>query len=202
MADYDIMTTADRINLLKNVKGEIDLAIRVANEAQNTYNSMMANRNYVQFARVWEYTQEKLNLARTHASQAKAQLDNLLGTYTGVDTNTYYSKFVFAAEWRVGRGGIGEIDFATGAGDDITFFNVGGSLIGDANSNGGAPTSHATLVTNEDDLIIVSGTDSNDGVYTVDQANSSVSLIAVDETLTNESCVNGGASVLLIRRTI
>lgn len=180
--DYDVLSVAERGNALRNIRDEIDLCIRANAAITKHYSRVMSNKEVVDWLTLWDDLENKIGAARLHASYASTQLTALL------TSDTIYPYFSIQYEWKVGFGGLVNVNFAdAGANGTIRFDNIVGSA-------SVVPTSEVTTP----DLLLVEGTADNDGIHTV--ASATTTTITVGDTCTAEDSTT--ARIRVIRRTV
>lgn len=182
--DYDVLSVKERTNALKNIRDEIDACIKANNLIQLHQNRVMTNRDVVDWLQMWDDLEQKIAIARTHATAAQSQLAELL------TLDSIYPYFSLQYEWQASRGGISSIHLI-GSSAVIAFFRLGGdySLLA-------VPTSEVTA----GDLITIENADpSNNGVYEI--ASVTDNTITVDSfSFTDDNSTT--ARIRVIRRTV
>lgn len=185
MAIYHILTTEERLRRIQSAISDIRGAISSAKSAEKSFGNLQKQRGYVDHNPYLLEIAAKLEVSDTLITDAVSILGELIFDDTG---------FIFAYKWVIGKAGIDGFYFDTSATpDEITIIS---STTGGVGNPFGNP-----VVLADNDKIIVSGTEDNDGIYTVATGPTSTA-IPVDEALTLETCSNVGASITLIRRTI
>ena len=157
--NYDALSVSERSAAVENVIQELQLCQRANAAIQKHYSRVMTNQNVVDWVNMWLSLEAMVASAKTHAVNANSQLDTLLHTDGG--------PFKLQYEWVVGRGGISHVIFEDG-GNTLTFYDVIGEKVV-------MPTS-GLLTANS--ILLVEGTEDNDGDYTV----SSVGTWSLDIT--------------------
>lgn len=182
MAITDILTTAQRKQTLLAAKKDIDAALLQCVLADKAFARLNSQSGYVNFQPRWDEVQSHMAQAKTAAEEAATKIGTLTGSNNG---------FVYKYKWEVGKAGV-----------ETLGFTFGFDLIGCASAAGISNefTSTAAIVVADGDKILVDGTASNDGIWTVDIASTTAEAIATTTALTAESCTTPGASVTLFRR--
>jgi hypothetical protein len=174
MAIKDVKSTKDRVNALRNARKLIDSAIRLSQHAQKFYNDESANSNLGSFVLMWDGVRSRIEDAMSATLQASVELGEMAD-----------NGFVFQYVWEVGKRGVEKFKFDNGG----TVTIVGGT-------NATQDTAGDVLLT--DDLLIIEGTTSNDGLKSV--ASAATNVIGFSATPTNEDCTTVGARITLIQR--
>jgi hypothetical protein len=183
MANYDLLSVIERGNKLKNIRDEIDLCIKANATIASHYDRVMANRDVVAWLELWTNLEDKIEIARMHATAASSQLTDLLLLNTSI-----YPYFSLQYAWHCGRGGLSAMNFANATGR-ITFYAPTAT-----HNNFVVPTGEVTA----DDLIIVENSADNDGIHVITAVNGQ--YITVSSTLVDEDSTS--ATVRVIQRAI
>jgi hypothetical protein len=181
MAITDIYKTTERLKFLEVARKAVEASIRESKEAQRVYNTLVGNSNYFDYDILWSTVNDILTSAGTKAQQAITALEYLVDK-TG---------FIFQYEFEIGKNGITAITFST-TDDNIGFDSANDGLTNFTKLGAGK-------IVAAGDLVLVDGSTSNDGVWTVD-SDSTDSTIAVTGDLVNETCTTSGAKVTVFRR--
>ena len=184
---YDIYSTSERVRQLQAAIADLRHAVNASNEAERGRKRYASAQGYIDHA---DYTAEikaNLDIADSYVEAAATKLTPLRSPYKGL---------VYQYKWVVGQAGVVSLVFTSGTPDTIAITDNMGA---DANVFiiGGSP---ADYIFEDGDKILVDGTTSNDGIYTVNTP-LDFDLITVDETsIATETCSTAGASITLIRR--
>jgi len=183
---YDIYSTSERVRQLQAAIADLRHAVNASNEAERGRKRYASAQGYIPHSLHWEEIRTNLAIASSYTNAAIEKLATFVGSEKG---------FVYQYKWVIGQAGIKKIQFTNRA--TITMEdNIGASA--SVFEIASSPTSYAFV---SGDWIIVDGSTSNDGIYTIDTINATTATI--DDTLvslTTEPCTTAGASITLISR--
>lgn len=201
--NHDILSHSERVGRIVEVQRILENARKVATSTEQKFsNRMSLADNYVTWEELWDDVYTGLNISRQLASQAKVLLDNLLGSVTdGVD---FYPGFLFQAVWEVGKGGIAKMVLTDGGGSDDTihFTHEDASIMSDSFACASNTHTASGTMLDVNDKIVVEGTATQDGFYTVKSCTDSTITLNTGSlpTAATENCTTAGASIKLLRR--
>lgn len=170
----DIRSTAERIAFLKGIIAQINSSIQHCRIAQKFFDTESAADNYGEYIDMWDGVKARLNEASAAALLAAGDLDDFI-TKDG---------FVFKYQWIIGKKGVSSFTFTTAT--DKVVIGAGGATQDSSGDVLGA------------DFLLISGTTSNNGLFSV--LSSSGNEIVFNENMTDETCTNAGARIVLVAR--
>lgn len=179
MAINDIKSTGERIATLKQIRTIIDQCIRQCQIAQNYYGSETGEDNYGDFDLLWEGVKSRLDDASGMATLAKNELTSLIDN----------DGFVFKYEWIIGKRNVTKFNFNAAA--DSCVITATNAVVEGAG---------VTVVVG--DVMLISGTASNNGQFAVDTGSTGSTLEFTSGVVDEAACVTPGAKITLIARLV